>query len=253
MFERMLKKVFILFFVAVVAISVWLVLWIYSIPDIEDLNKHDTGLFIKIKEVRGGVKEWPVGTRNPWWVSLNRVSPYLIDAVIASEDDAFFEHDGFDFDEIKDAIKTDIKKKKLARGASTITMQLARNLYLTKEKTLTRKLKEAYITYRVERILTKSRILELYLNIVEWGPGIYGIGEASEYYFGKSPSELNLKEATLLAVILPNPRFYNPYVRVEKVEKRQNYLLTRMLMEHDIQEIDYELAVTTTIELKEKL
>jgi len=114
-------------------------------------------------------------------------------------------------------------------------------------------LKEAYITYRLERILTKSRILELYLNIVEWGPGIYGVGEASEYYFDKSPSELNLKEATLLAVILPNPSYYNPYLRVEKVEKRQNYLLTRMLMEHDIQEIDYELAVTTPIELKEKL
>ena len=154
---------------------------------------------------------------------------------------------------LRSLLKAESEHVRLGASRTILEMGLSRNLYITKEKTLTRKLKEAYITYRLERILTKSRILELYLNIVEWGPGIYGVGEASEYYFDKSPSELNLKEATLLAVILPNPSYYNPYLRVEKVEKRQNYLLTRMLMEHDIQEIDYELAVTTPIELKEKL
>jgi len=154
---------------------------------------------------------------------------------------------------LKYAIKTDIEKKRFARGASTITMQLAKNLYLTKEKTLTRKLKEAYLTYRIESLVTKNRILELYLNIAEWGAGIYGIGHASEYYFGKKPFELNLKEATLLAVILPSPRYFNPYMRMAKIEKKQNYLLTRMLAEHDIQDMEYELAVSTQLRLRDEL
>jgi len=248
-----LRKIFISIAVVMAAAAVWFGLWIQRLPDIEDLNKPDPGFSIKIKDVRGKTKDWAIGVKNYSWVSLTQISPYLIDAVVASEDDAFFQHEGFNLDEIKDAIKTDIKKKRFARGASTITMQLARNLYLSKEKTLTRKLKEAYLTYRLEKVLTKKRILELYLNMVEWGPGIYGIGEASEYYFGKSPLELNLKEATLLAVILPNPRYYNPYIRMASVEKRQNYLLERMLAEHDIQEIEYELTVAEPVELREKL
>lgn len=238
-------------------------LWLQGLPDVRNLRKPDTGISIKInpcaknlagaKNASGKAREWIVGIKSPYWVPLSQISPYLITAVIASEDDAFFHHKGFDLDEIKNAIKTDMEKKRFARGASTITMQLAKNLYLTKEKTIARKLKEAYIAWRMERVLTKNRILELYLNVVEWGPGIYGIAQASEYYFGKSPSELDLNEASLLAVILPNPRYYNPYTKMAKVEKRQNYLLMRMLMEHDIQEMEYESAVSTPVELRDKL
>ena len=130
-------------------------------------------------------------------------------------------------------------------------MQLAKNLYLTKEKTLSRKIKEAYLTYRIEQMLSKNRILELYLNIAEWGPGIYGIGQASKYYFGKSPAELDLNEASLLAVILPNPRYYNPFTSMARVEKRHKYLLMRMLMEHDIQDLEYEVAVSMPVELRD--
>lgn len=249
----MFKKISIISALLAVAAAILFGVWVQTLPDIENIRKQDTGLSIKIKDAGGRPKDWIVGVKNRSWVTLSQISPYLITAVIASEDDAFFQHKGFDLDELKDAIKTDIEKKRFARGASTITMQLARNLYLTKEKTLTRKLKEAYLTYRIESLLTKNRILELYLNVAEWGPGIYGIGEASEYYFGKSPSELNLKEATLLAVMLPSPRYYNPYVRMAKIEKRQHYLLTRMLAEHDIQDLEYELAVSTAIKLRDKL
>src|SRR3989338_10147386 len=249
----MFRKISILLVILTGGVAIWFGFWVYSFPGIENLNKQDPGLSIKITDAAGKPQEWIVGTKNSAWVPLSQISSYLITAVVASEDDAFFQHKGFDIDELQDAIKTDIEKKRFARGASTITMQLARNLYLTKEKTLTRKLKEAYLTYRLEKVLTKKRILELYLNMVEWGPGIYGIGEASEYYFGKSPLELNLKEATLLAVILPNPRYYNPYIRMASVEKRQNYLLERMLAEHDIQEIEYELTVAEHVELREKL
>ncbi|MBI3752847.1 MAG: monofunctional biosynthetic peptidoglycan transglycosylase [Deltaproteobacteria bacterium] len=249
----MIRKIFIIILALLGAAALWFGLWVRSLPAVESLKKPDIGLCIKVKDARGKPKDWIVGIKNRSWVPLNKISPHLINAVIASEDDAFFQHNGFDLDELKGAIKTDIEKKRFARGASTITMQLARNLYLSKEKTLTRKLKEAYLAYRLENVLTKKRILELYLNIVEWGPGVYGIGEASEYYFGKSPSELNLKEATLLAVILPNPRYFNPYAKMARVEKRQNFLLTRMLMEHDIQEAEYESAIATPVALRGEL
>lgn len=253
----MFKKLFLIILFAALSIiagaGIWFGLWLYSLPDTEDLKKADLGISIKVKDARGRQKDWIVGVKNPSWLPLNQVSPYLIEAVISAEDDAFFEHEGFDFEELKNSIKADLKKKRFARGASTITMQVARNLYLTKEKTMSRKLKEAYLTYRIENILTKERILELYLNIAEWGPGIYGIGHAAQYYFGKSPSELDLSEASLLAVILPNPRYFNPYVKMARVEKRQNYLLTRMLTEHDIDDIEYALAVSTPVELRNNL
>ncbi|MBI3398703.1 MAG: monofunctional biosynthetic peptidoglycan transglycosylase [Deltaproteobacteria bacterium] len=249
----MFKKISIVILVIVAAAVVWFCLWVQNLPDIGSLKKQNTDLSIKIKDAMGRPREWIVGAKNHSWVPLDQISPYLIAAVIASEDDAFFQHKGFDLDGLKDALREDIKKKRFARGASTITMQLARNLYLTKEKTFIRKLKEAYLTCRLESLLTKNRILELYLNIVEWGPGIYGIGKVSEYYFGKNPLELNLKEATLLAVMLPNPRYYNPYVKMSSIEKRQNYLLMRMLMEHDIQEEEYEIAVSAPVELRDKL
>lgn len=249
----MLKKLFLAIILvilsAITGAGIWFGLWVLSLPNISGLKKADTGLSINAKDAHGKHRDWIVGVRNPSWVSLSRVSPHIIDAVVAAEDDAFFQHDGFDFEELKNSIKADLKKKRFARGASTITMQVARNLYLTKEKTISRKLKETYLTYRLENTLTKNRILELYLNIAEWGPGIYGIGQASGYYFGKGPSELNLNEAALLAVILPNPRYFNPYTRMAKVEERQNYLLMRMFTEHDIATEEYEAALSTPLEV----
>ncbi len=249
----MFKKVSIIIVSIVIGAAVWFGLLVQGLPDIKNLKKSAPGISIKIRDDRGRIRDWIVGLKNPSWVPLSKISPYLINAVIASEDDAFFQHNGFDLDEIKNSVKADIKKKRFSRGASTITMQLAKNLYLTREKTLIRKLKEAYLTYRIENVLTKNRILELYLNIVEWGPGVYGVGEASDYYFGKSPSELDLNEASMLAVILPNPHYYNPYVRMARVEKRQNYLLMRMLMEHDICEEEYETAIAMPVNLRNEL
>ncbi len=249
----MFKKISILLGILTGGAAIWFGLWVLSLPEISDLKKADTGLSINVKDAGGKHKEWIVGVKNHSWVSLNQVSPHIIDAVVAAEDDAFFQHDGFDFEELKNSIKADLKKKRFARGASTITMQVARNLYLTKEKTISRKLKEAYLTYRLENTLTKNRILELYLNIAEWGPGIYGIGQASHYYFGKTPSGLDLNEAALLAVILPSPRYFNPYTKMTKVEERQDYLLMRMLNEHDIEQEEYETAVSSPVELRERL
>jgi monofunctional biosynthetic peptidoglycan transglycosylase len=137
------------------------------------------------------------------------MSPYLVKAVLIAEDDKFWIHEGFDYEGIQKAIEKDIKTKKFKFGGSTISQQLARNLYLSPAKNPLRKMREAIITWRMERILSKRRILELYLNSVEWGEGIFGVEAASRHYYGKPSSELTALEATRLAVVLPNPRRYN--------------------------------------------
>lgn len=140
------------------------------------------------------------------WVPYHKISPELKEAVVAHEDDEFFEHPGFNLGAIKKALIYDWKKKRFARGASTITQQLAKNLYLSPSKSIFRKLREILIAMKLERELSKQRILELYLNVVEWGPGIYGCEAAARYYFGVSAAELTPSQAQSLASILPNPK-----------------------------------------------
>ena len=144
------------------------------------------------------------------WVPLSAISPTLVRAVLIAEDDKFWSHEGFDTEAIKKAIEKDIKARKFKLGGSTISQQLAKNLYLTPVKHPIRKIQEAIITWGMERVLSKKRILELYLNVAEWGEGIYGIEAASRHYFGKPSSELTAAESTRLAAVLPNPRRYDP-------------------------------------------
>lgn len=144
------------------------------------------------------------------WVPLSRISPFLIKAVLIAEDDKFWKHEGFDFEAIEKAVEKDLKVKKFKFGASTISQQLAKNLYLSPSKNPLRKAKEAVLTWRLEKKLTKRRILELYLNVVEWGDGIFGIEAASRFYYGKPAAALGPEEAAKLASVLPNPRKYNP-------------------------------------------
>ena len=164
------------------------------------------------------------------WVPLNTVPSYFIKAVLIAEDDKFWSHEGFDFEAIKKAIEKDIKKGKFAFGGSTITQQLARNLYLTPEKALLRKIKEAIITWRIERVITKKRILELYLNVVEWGDGIFGIEAASRYYYNKPSSELTPEESARLVAVLPNPKRYSPTGESKYIEMRARLILDIMKM-----------------------
>ncbi len=144
------------------------------------------------------------------WVPLARISPFVVKAVLIAEDDKFWEHEGFDFDAIQKAIEEDIKKKKFKIGGSTITQQLAKNLYLSPSKNPIRKIKEAILTWRIEQNLSKKRIIELYLNVAEWGDGFFGIEMAARRYYGKSAAALTAEEASRLAAVLPNPRKYNP-------------------------------------------
>ncbi len=144
------------------------------------------------------------------WTPMSRISPYVVKAVIIAEDDKFWRHDGFDFDALQKALQKDIESKKFRAGGSTISQQLVKNLYLSPAKNPLRKLKEAILTWRIERHLSKRRILELYLNVAEWGDGLFGIGAAAKRYYGKPARALDAREAAALAATLPNPRRFNP-------------------------------------------
>ena len=143
--------------------------------------------------------------RTQAWVPLGRVSRHLIQAVVASEDQRFFGHDGVDWDAIQKSMDEDRKKRRFARGGSTITQQLAKNLFFTTSKTVTRKVRELIVARWLEQDLSKPRILELYVNVIEWGDGIYGCEAAARRYFGKSAADLDEEEAAGLAAMIPNP------------------------------------------------
>ncbi len=162
------------------------------------------------------------------WVSLNNVSPNLIKAVLIAEDDKFWKHEGFDYQAIERSIEKDIAAKKFKMGGSTISQQLAKNLYLSSSKNPVRKIKEAILTWRIEKKLSKRRILELYVNLVEWGDGIFGIDQAARHYYGISPARLTAQQASKLASILPNPIKFSPVGSSSYVRNRSRIIYAIM-------------------------
>jgi monofunctional biosynthetic peptidoglycan transglycosylase len=164
------------------------------------------------------------------WVPLAGVSRYLIYAVLASEDQKFFGHEGVDWQAIEESIGKDLEKRRFARGGSTITQQLAKNLFFGTRKSLTRKARELVVTWWLERDLSKVRILALYLNVIEWGDGIYGCEAASRYWYDKPASDLDQAEAASLAAMIPNPRRLNPRLspaRLERATRRVLWLMAQ--------------------------
>jgi len=163
------------------------------------------------------------------WIPVSAISPYLVKAVIIAEDDKFWSHKGFDFEAIQKAIEKDIKEGRPKFGGSTITQQLAKNLFLTPTKNPIRKIKEAIITWKLEKTLSKKRILELYLNVAEWGVGIFGAEAASMRYYGKPSLNLDPMEAAKLAAILPNPIKYRIDGNSRYVQKRAQIIYEIMV------------------------
>jgi hypothetical protein len=173
-----------------------------------NLNKLN-GEFV-YRAIIQNVQQRPVlvGAENPNYTQLDQISPYLQKCVLTSEDPSFFSHRGFINEAFKQSILKNIRTKKFSRGASTISMQLIKNVFLTREKTVSRKMEEILLVYILEnnRIASKERMLEVYFNVIEWGPNVYGIGEAAQFYFQKSPADLTLKECLFLATIVPKPK-----------------------------------------------
>ncbi|RFZ82717.1 penicillin-binding protein [Mucilaginibacter terrenus] len=173
-----------------------------------DFNKLNKTFVYTPYEYGKPMSPHTIGPENPEFTRLEDISPNLRNAVMTAEDPSFYRNRGFVEESIRKSIVTDIKTKKFSRGGSTISMQLIKNSFLVRNKTLSRKIEEILIVWIIEntRLMSKNRMLEVYFNIIEWGRNIYGIGEASKYYFGKSPSELTLGESIFLASIVPNPK-----------------------------------------------
>jgi len=161
------------------------------------------------------------------WKPLSWISPFLQQAVLASEDQRFADHNGFDFNQINEALQEQTGKKRL-RGASTISMQVARNLFLWQGRSWTRKALEAYYTVLIELLWNKRRILEMYLNVAEWGKGIFGAEAAALHYFRCSASAVSREQAALLAAVLPNPRKWSPVRPTSSVQRRKAFILKYM-------------------------
>lgn len=162
------------------------------------------------------------------WVPYERISPHLKRAIIAAEDSRFLEHEGFDFDAIQKAYEKNLRKGRLVAGGSTISQQLAKNLFLSDERTPWRKIEEALITLMLENIMSKRRIMEIYLNVIEWGEGVFGAEAAIRHYYGISSSSLSSEQAARLAAMVPNPRFYDHHRNTPWLSKKTGIILSRM-------------------------
>jgi monofunctional biosynthetic peptidoglycan transglycosylase len=212
-------------------ILLWILTEIATLPygavgRLKKSNPSETALMKERgDQERGQGKAFTIRQR---WVSLGSISKDLVKAVIVAEDGTFWSHEGFDWYEFRESVERDIKEGRAARGASTITQQLVKNVFLSSSKNPLRKLKEWILTWYMERVLSKSRILELYLNVIEWGNGIYGAEAASVYYFGEPASELSREEAARLAAIIPSPRRFRADEDTRFVTRRSNLILERM-------------------------
>jgi monofunctional biosynthetic peptidoglycan transglycosylase len=239
-----MKRIILITLLAIAGYLAYIGLSLALMRPVSELADRKFSMTIQVKDWQGNYHPFDVGPKNRYWVSSNRIPPEMKWAVILAEDSNFYKHEGFDVKAIKAAIKYDLEKKSLKRGASTITQQTAKNLFLSREKTITRKAKEIYLAWRMEQELTKGRIIELYLNVVELGPMVYGIGHGSRYYFGKPASALTPRECAFLAAMLPGPRVaYNPYKNLDKVLKRSDMILRLLHQKGVLGEGEYQAAL----------
>lgn len=162
------------------------------------------------------------------WVPYSKISNHLKRALVASEDAKFVDHEGFDWDGIQKAYEKNLKKRKIVAGGSTISQQLAKNLFLSTKRTPWRKIEEAAITVMIEAVMDKQRILEIYLNIIEWGNGVFGAEAAARHYYRVSAAQLSVEQAAKLAAMVPNPRYYDTHREARGLLRKTSIILERM-------------------------
>jgi monofunctional biosynthetic peptidoglycan transglycosylase len=222
-FSGFLKRAFVLFFTFVLLYQLWIFLhicwWIKFNPSSSAFMDDRLAVIQETK---------PDAELKYKWVDYSKISNNLKRAVIASEDSKFKQHDGFDWEGIEKAYEKNIKKGKIVAGGSTISQQLAKNLFLSSKRTPWRKAEEVIITVMLEKMLTKRRILEIYLNVIEWGNGIFGAEAASRHYFKTSAGSLSKQQAAKLAAMVPNPRFYDKHRSTRYLNRRTATIQARM-------------------------
>lgn len=215
---------------AAIGVGFWSLAYLYlTLPDVRVLaaSNPTTTAFIERRLEEAADEGKPLKIRQQW-ISYRRISPQLKRAVLVAEDSAFWQHDGIDFEQIKESMEYNLERGEFARGASTITQQLAKNLYLSPSKNPLRKVRELMIARRLEAVLSKQRILEIYLNVIEWGDGIFGADAAARTYFGIGAGALGADQSALLAGAIINPRVHSPGHPTPRLLRRQKMLLRRM-------------------------
>jgi monofunctional glycosyltransferase len=200
-----------------------------TLPDVRPLARENptTTAFIELRQREAEAMGKAFRVRQQW-VPYGRISSHLKRAILVTEDAAFWQHDGLDYDEIRASIEVNLAEGRVVRGASTLTQQLAKNLYLSPSRNPVRKLREVAITRRLEAELGKQRIFEIYLNVIEWGDGIFGCEAAARAYYGKSAASLTAAESAMLAGAIINPRVHNPAAPTARLRARQQIILRRM-------------------------
>src|SRR5688500_8512296 len=208
---------------------VWLVFELIRFPDVAALAEERPKTTAFMEQRKKQLRRAGKSDELKWtWVSYSRISPNLRRGVLVAEDNEFYDHQGVDTKAMKEAFERNWKRGRVTHGGSTITQQLAKNLYLSPSRNTLRKVREYFIARSLEKNLSKKRILEIYLNVVEMGERVYGAEAASRHYFGKSAAALTPREAALLAGCLPNPRVMNPGNPNKRLRARQNMILSRM-------------------------
>jgi len=211
-----------------------------SLVDVDSLAHRDPGPTALMRqreaEARRAGRPW-----HPAWrrVPYERISPHLRRAVLISEDDAFYSHDGLDWNEIRQSAAKDLEKGRIVRGGSTITQQLAKNLWLGTSRSPMRKLEEVMLAIRLEHALRKKRIFELYLNVIEWGDGVFGAEAAARRWFHVPASALGARQSVRLAAVIINPRRFSPIEPPRRIERRIRIIATRMRRRGELSDADF--------------
>jgi monofunctional glycosyltransferase len=227
-FRAKLVRHLLLWFVAL-PVTAFLVMQIYFFAQIGWWVHHDPGSTSFMRRQQAVLQEENPDFRlKQKWIPYSRISKNLKRAIIASEDANFSEHDGIDWDALQKAYEKNEKKGRVVRGGSTITQQLAKNLFLSPDRSYFRKGQELILTYMLEYWMDKERVFEIYLNVVEWGAGVFGAEAAAQHYYGVSAANLTASQAAKLAVMLPNPRFYDRHRNSPYMMKRAAVILRRM-------------------------
>jgi monofunctional biosynthetic peptidoglycan transglycosylase len=239
------------FALVVLFLAIWVVRTLSDLPDVTALKHYRPAAASEVLDRNGMVLAHYYDRKFRIWAPIASIPDSVIEAVVTAEDDTFFGHQGINYKAVWEALRHDVQKKRFARGGSTITQQMIKNVLLSKEKTLTRKLREFVLARKAEEVLTKRHILEIYLNEVEWGENIYGIEASSRFYFDKHASELTNAEAALLAGMLPNPRYYNPYKRMDKARQRQEQVLFNLFQSKLMTQDEYGQAMDAPITLRD--
>ncbi len=220
---RLLLKTLLVVFLVVVAVQLWFLVqvawWGHFNPS--------TTAFMEAGLARLQEKK-PNAQLKHRWVPYERISIHLKRAVVAAEDSRFLTHQGFDWEGIETAVEKNLRRGRIVAGGSTISQQLAKNLFLSAARNPVRKLQEAAITVMLEQLWSKRRILEVYLNVIEWGNGIYGAEAAARHYYGISAARLSPTQAAHLAAMIPNPRYYQTHRQARGLIKRQAIIARRM-------------------------